>query len=63
MFESEDHDIISHYVTTVNGESRNAKTRGRKQTMLQKSTASPLFGFTHNPSTIFPPQLHSPDPA
>lgn len=33
------------------------------RTMLQKSTASPLAGFTHNPWTIFPPQLHSPDPA
>ena len=31
--------------------------------MLQKSTASPLFGFTDNPPTIFPPQLHSPEPA
>lgn len=35
----------------------------RKQTMLQKSTASPLIGFTDKPFTIFPPQLHSPVPA
>ena len=31
--------------------------------MLQKSTASPLFGFTDIPLSFFPPQLHSPEPA
>lgn len=35
----------------------------KKQTMLQKSIASPLTGFTDKPFTIFPPQLHSPVPA
>jgi hypothetical protein len=32
-------------------------------TMLQKSTASPFFGLTHKPFTVFPPQLHSASPA
>ena len=31
--------------------------------MLQKSTASPFFGFTDIPLTVFPPQLRSPEPA
>nr|GMD59979.1 hypothetical protein Iba_chr12aCG6670 [Ipomoea batatas] len=30
---------------------------------LQNSTAFPLVGFTHNPLTVSPPQLHSLLPA
>jgi hypothetical protein len=38
--------------------------RGKEwRTMLQNSTASPLFGLTHSPLSIVPPQLHSPSPA
>lgn len=43
--------------------SKRDRERLKKQTMLQKRTASPLVGFTEMPFMILPPQVHSPSPA